>query len=46
LLIGRGQPGGAALIFDDRVRPSSTVAGRTALLQLIARMERAAETAA
>jgi uncharacterized protein (DUF58 family) len=43
LLIGRGNRVGA-LLFDDRVRsiiPPS--AGRTALLQLIARMERAAE---
>jgi uncharacterized protein (DUF58 family) len=42
LLIGRGNRVGA-LLFDDRVRsiiPPS--AGRTALLQLIARMERAA----
>jgi uncharacterized protein (DUF58 family) len=46
LLIGRGNRVGA-LFFDDRVRsiiPPS--AGRTALLQLIARMERAAETPA
>ena len=46
LLIGRGNRVGA-LLFDDRVRsiiPPS--AGRTALLQLIARMERAAETPA
>jgi uncharacterized protein (DUF58 family) len=44
LLIGRGNRVGA-LLFDDRVRsilPPS--AGRTALLQLIARMERATET--
>src|ERR1700736_6246186 len=44
LLIGRGNRVGAVL-FDDRVRsiiPPS--AGRTALLQLIARMERAAES--
>jgi uncharacterized protein (DUF58 family) len=44
LLIGRGNRVGA-LLFDDRVRsiiPPS--AGRTALLQLIARMERAAES--
>jgi len=43
LLIGRGNRVGA-LLFDDRVRaiiPPS--AGRTALLQLIARMDRAAE---
>jgi uncharacterized protein (DUF58 family) len=43
LLIGRGNRVGA-LLFDDRVRsiiPPS--AGRTALLQLIARMERTAE---
>jgi uncharacterized protein (DUF58 family) len=43
LLIGRGNRVGA-LLFDDRVRsiiPPS--AGRTAFLQLIARMERAAE---
>ncbi|MEA2668296.1 MAG: hypothetical protein QOJ33_1230 [Chloroflexota bacterium] len=43
LLIGRGNRVGA-LLFDERVRaiiPPS--AGRTALLQLIARMERAAE---
>jgi uncharacterized protein (DUF58 family) len=43
LLIGRGNRVGA-LLFDDRVRsiiPPS--AGRTALLQLIARMERAAD---
>lgn len=43
LLIGRGNRVGA-LLFDDRVRsiiPPS--AGRTALLRLIARMERAAE---
>jgi uncharacterized protein (DUF58 family) len=46
LLIGRGNRVGA-LLFDDRVRsiiPPS--AGRTALLQLIARMERAAESPA
>src|SRR3989441_6435865 len=46
LLIGRGNRVGA-LLFDDRVRsiiPPS--AGRTAFLQLIARMERAAETPA
>jgi uncharacterized protein (DUF58 family) len=46
LLIGRGNRVGA-LLFDDRVRsiiPPS--AGRTALLQLIARMERTAETPA
>src|SRR5438552_17451840 len=46
LLIGRGNRVGA-LLFDDRVRsiiPPS--AGRTALLQLIARMERATETPA
>ena len=46
LLIGRGNRVGA-LLFDDRVRsiiPPS--AGRTALLQLIARMERAAATPA
>jgi uncharacterized protein (DUF58 family) len=46
LLIGRGNRVGA-LFFDDRVRsiiPPS--AGRTALLQLIARMERAAESPA
>ena len=44
LLIGRGNRVGA-LLFDDRVRsilPPS--AGRTALLQMIARMERATET--
>src|ERR1700737_2347874 len=44
LLIGRGNRVGA-LLFDDRVRsiiPPS--AGRTAFLQLIARMERAAES--
>jgi len=44
LLIGRGNRVGA-LLFDDRVRsiiPPS--AGRTAFLQLIARMERAADT--
>ncbi|HVS07933.1 MAG TPA: DUF58 domain-containing protein [Candidatus Dormibacteraeota bacterium] len=44
LLIGRGNRVGA-LLFDDRVRsiiPPS--AGRTALLQLIARMERAAKS--
>jgi uncharacterized protein (DUF58 family) len=43
LLIGRGNRVGA-LLFDDRVRsiiPPS--AGRTALLQLVARMERAAD---
>jgi uncharacterized protein (DUF58 family) len=43
LLIGRGNRVGA-LLFDDRVRsiiPPS--AGRTALLELIARLERAAE---
>ena len=46
LLIGRGNRVGA-LLFDDRVRsiiPPS--AGRTALLQLIARLERAAESPA
>jgi len=46
LLIGRGNRVGA-LLFDDRVRsiiPPS--AGRTAFLQLIARMERAAESPA
>jgi uncharacterized protein (DUF58 family) len=46
LLIGRGNRVGA-LLFDDRVRsiiPPS--AGRTALLQLVARIERAAETPA
>lgn len=46
LLIGRGNRVGA-LLFDDRVRsiiPPS--AGRTALLQLIARMERTAESPA
>lgn len=46
LLIGRGNRVGA-LLFDDRVRsiiPPS--AGRTALLQLIARMERAARSPA
>ena len=46
LLIGRGNRVGA-LLFDDRVRsiiPPS--AGRTAFLQLIARMERAAATPA
>ena len=46
MLIGRGNRVGA-LLFDDRVRsiiPPS--AGRTALLQLIARMERAAESPA
>src|SRR6202521_2445444 len=46
LLIGRGNRVGA-LLFDDRVRsiiPPS--AGRIALLQLIARMERAAESPA
>jgi uncharacterized protein (DUF58 family) len=46
LLIGRGNRVGA-LLFDERVRaiiPPS--AGRTALLQLIARMERAAESPA
>src|SRR2546423_10433223 len=46
LLLGRGNRVGA-LLFDQRVRaiipPSS---GRTALLQLIARMERATETPA
>ena len=44
LLIGRGNRVGA-LLFDDRVRsiiPPS--AGRTALLQLIARMERAGDS--
>src|SRR2546425_10156197 len=44
LLIGRGNRV-AALLFDDRVRsiiPPS--AGRTALLQLIARLDRAAES--
>ena len=44
LLIGRGNRVGA-LLFDDRVRsiiPPS--AGRTAFLQLIARVERAADT--
>src|SRR2546422_512821 len=46
LLIGRGNRVGA-LLFDDRVRsiiPPS--AGRTAFLQLIARMERATQTPA
>jgi uncharacterized protein (DUF58 family) len=46
LLIGRGNRVGA-LLFDDRVRsiiPPS--AGRTALLRLVARIERAAETPA
>jgi uncharacterized protein (DUF58 family) len=46
LLIGRGNRVGA-LLFDDRVRaiiPPS--AGRTALLQLLARLERAAQTPA
>ena len=46
LLIGRGNRVGA-LLFDDRVRaiiPPS--AGRTALLQLVARMERTAESPA
>jgi len=46
LLIGRGNRVGA-LLFDDRVRsiiPPS--AGRTALLQLIARMERVSESPA
>ena len=46
LLIGRGNRVGA-LLFDDRVRsiiPPS--AGRTALLQLVARIERAAEAPA
>ena len=46
LLIGRGNRVGA-LLFDDRVRsiiPPS--AGRTALLELIARLERASETPA
>jgi uncharacterized protein (DUF58 family) len=46
LVIGRGNRVGA-LLFDDRVRsiiPPS--AGRTALLELIARLERASETPA
>ena len=43
LLIGRGNRVGA-LLFDDRVRSIiPPLAGRTALLQLIARMERAAD---
>jgi uncharacterized protein (DUF58 family) len=43
LLIGRGNRVGA-LLFDDRVRHISTPsAGRNALLQLIARVERAGE---
>jgi uncharacterized protein (DUF58 family) len=46
LLIGRGNRVGA-LLFDDRVRSIITPsAGRTALLQLIARLERAAESPA
>src|SRR3982074_1010395 len=46
LLIGRGNRVGA-LLFDDRVRSIiPPPAGRPALLQLIARMERAAESPA
>src|SRR4029077_258254 len=46
LLIGRGNRVGAPL-FDDRVRSIiPPTAGRTALLQLIARMDRAAESPA
>ena len=46
LLIGRGNRVGA-LLFDDRVRSiSPPSAGRTALLQLLARMERATDSPA